>query len=127
MEKTAKKLTMCELYYRWGKCNEYINGYFCSELWDRKSYTTNNQNGTIRLIDQNKIRLPKLKEFKIKIHRQLPQDGLIKSATISSIRMEFDREILPVIPKKETILGLDYSSKTLVETILNIIVKPKPN
>ncbi|MGM0329248.1 IS200/IS605 family element RNA-guided endonuclease TnpB [Enterococcus sp. AZ084] len=47
-----------------------------------QSYTTNNQNGTIALIDNQFVKLPKLKSLvKITLHRQ--PKGLIKSATIS--------------------------------------------
>jgi len=48
----------------------------------RQSYKTNNQNGMIRLSnDNNKIKLPKIGWVKVKAHRKLK--GLIKSATIS--------------------------------------------
>lgn len=95
---------------------------FKSKHKDRKSYTTNNQGGTIRLIDENHIRIPKLKDIKIKLHRQIPQNHTIKSATISktptgkysiSILTEYEEEIKPVNPIKETTIGLDYSSKSL--------------
>ncbi len=95
---------------------------FKSKHRDKKSYTTNNQKGNIRLVDNSHIRLPKLKDIRIKLHRQLPQDAIIKSATISqtasgkyyiSILMEFDIETDPVTPTKDTILGIDYSSKEL--------------
>lgn len=95
---------------------------FKSKHKDRKSYTTNNQNGTIRLIDSNHIRLPKLKDVKIKLHRNIPLDYEIKSATISqtasgkyyiSILVEYDTEIQPVFPNADNIIGLDYSSKAL--------------
>lgn len=95
---------------------------FKSKHHDRKSYTTNNQKGTIRLIDDKTIRLPKLKDVRIKLHRQLPPDAVIKSATISqtptgkyyiSILVEYAAEITPLTAKPETTLGLDYSSKSL--------------
>ena len=95
---------------------------FKSKHHDKKSYTTNNQGGTIRLIDSKTIRLPKLKDVRIKLHRQLPKDAVIKSATISktptgkyyiSVLVELEIDIQPVIPRKETTLGLDYASKTL--------------
>jgi putative transposase len=38
---------------------------FKSKHRDKKSYTTNNQGGTIRLIDDRTIRLPKLKDVRI--------------------------------------------------------------
>lgn len=95
---------------------------FKSKHHDKKSYTTNNQGGTIRLIDSKTIRLPKLKDVRTKFHRQLPQNAVIKSATISktptgkyyiSTLVEFETDIAPVTPTAETVLGLDYSSKSL--------------
>jgi len=95
---------------------------FKSKHRDRKSYTTNNQKGTIRIIDSKTIRLPKLKDVRIKMHRQLPQNVLIKSATISqtptgkyyiAILVEYEAQIEPVTPTVDTTIGLDYSSKTL--------------
>ncbi|MEA4900910.1 RNA-guided endonuclease TnpB family protein [Desulfitobacterium sp.] len=89
---------------------------------DKKSYTTNNQKGTIRLMDSKTIRLPKLKDVRIKLHRQLPKEAVIKSATISktptgqysiSVLVEYETDIVPITPTVETVLGLDYSSKTL--------------
>ena len=90
---------------------------------DRKSYTTNNQKGSIRLIDSKTIRLPKLKDVRIKLHRQLPKNSIIKSATISqtptgkyyiAILVEFEAKIEPITPTLDSTLGLDYSSKSLV-------------
>lgn len=46
------------------------------------SYTTNNQNGTIKILDSKYLKVPKLKTLiKMKVHR--PLTGEIKSATIS--------------------------------------------
>ena len=47
-----------------------------------QSYTTNNQNGTVALLNNKFIKVPKLKSLiRIKLHRQ--PKGIIKSATIS--------------------------------------------
>lgn len=95
---------------------------FKSRHHDRKSYTTNNLKGSIRIIDSNTIRLPKLKDVRIRMHRPMPADAVIKSATISltrtgkyyiSVLVEYEKEIEPITPKKEKILGLDYSSGML--------------
>lgn len=95
---------------------------FKSKRVSKKSYTTNNQKGTIRLIDSKTLRLPKLKDVKIKLHRQLPKDSKIKSATISqtptgkyyvSILVSYEAKSDIKIPVPETVLGLDYSSQTL--------------
>lgn len=57
---------------------------FKSNHDSHKSYTTNFTNGNIAvLFDSNKIKLPKLKLVKAKLHRKF--DGKIKSATISQV------------------------------------------
>lgn len=95
---------------------------FKSKHHNRKSYTTNNQKGTIRLINSKTIRLPKLKNVRVKMHRQLPPNVIIKSATISqtptgkyyiSILVEYEAKIKPITPTVENAIGLDYSSKAL--------------
>ena len=55
---------------------------FKSAKHDRKSYTTNNSNGTIA-ITGNYIKLPKLGKVKAVIHRVPELNWVIKSATIS--------------------------------------------
>jgi putative transposase len=95
---------------------------FKSKHRDKKSYTTNNQSGTIRIVDGSHIRVPILKDIKIKLHRQIPRESTIKSAAISespsgkyyiSILVEYETEINPVNPQKEEVVGLDYSSGEL--------------
>ncbi len=56
---------------------------FKSKKRSKLSYTTNNQGGTISISNENHIRLPKLKDVKIKMHRHIPDTHIIKSATIS--------------------------------------------
>ena len=87
---------------------------FKSKRKSNKSYRTINQNGTIR-IENNKVKLPKLGYVKIKLHRELPPNSKICSATISekngkyyiSVLVEYEKEITKVEPIKT--LGLDYS------------------
>ncbi len=93
---------------------------FKSAKHSRKSYTTNNQHGTIAIIDDKYIKLPKIGKVKAVIHRAPNNDWVIKSATISkssddlyyvSILFEFEQIINKVEPIKS--IGLDYSSKGL--------------
>ncbi len=57
---------------------------FKSKHNNHKSYTTNYTNGNIDVdFDNNKIKLPKLKYIKAKVHRKFK--GIIKSATISQV------------------------------------------
>lgn len=92
---------------------------FKSKKKCKAAYTTNNQNGTISIVDGNHIRLPKLKNIKCKIHRQIPETQIIKSATISrnscnkyyiSILVEYEKEDVYIQLDKNKALGLDYSS-----------------
>ena len=77
-----------------------------------QSYTTNNQNGTVALIDSKFIKVPKLKSLvRIKLHRQ--PKGMIKSATISRhysgkyyISLLCKEEISE-LPKTNSAIGID--------------------
>ncbi|WP_214724713.1 IS200/IS605 family element RNA-guided endonuclease TnpB [Exiguobacterium sp. s143] len=53
---------------------------FKSKHSDRASYTTNNQNGSVR-IENNRVKLPKIGFVKFKQHRSF--QGIIKSVTVS--------------------------------------------
>ncbi|MCJ0584890.1 IS200/IS605 family element RNA-guided endonuclease TnpB [Enterococcus cecorum] len=77
-----------------------------------QSYTTNNQNGTVALIDNKFIKVPKLKSLiRIKLHRQ--PKGMIKSATISrhaSGRYYISllcKEEINELPKTNSAIGID--------------------
>lgn len=83
------------------------------------SYTTNNQKGSIR-IENNKIKLPKIGFVKLIQHREIPNDHIIKSVTISktrtnkyyiSVLVEYETQVV----KKdiEKVIGLDFSMKEL--------------
>ena len=56
---------------------------FKSAKHSRKSYTTNNQNGTVSIIESKYIRLPKIGKVKAVIHRIPDEEWTIKSATVS--------------------------------------------
>ena len=86
---------------------------------NRQSYSTNNQNGSVR-IEDGKIKLPKVGFVKIIQHRELEPRSKIKTVTISktpsgeyyvSILIEYENQVLKMIPK--TFVGLDYSMKEL--------------
>ena len=89
---------------------------FKSKHDNQKSYKTNFTNGNIAVnFDKNKVKLPKLKWVKIKLHRQF--NGSIKSATISqtpsgkyyiSFLVETVHKILPRVDGK---IGLDLGIK----------------
>ena len=93
---------------------------FKSKKYNHKSYTTNNQNGTI-YIENNRIKIPKLKSMiKIKQHREFV--GLIKSCTISQkpsgkyyIAMLVDTENIQ-LPKLDTKVGIDLGIKEFAIT-----------
>ena len=91
---------------------------FKSKKKSVSKYTTNNQNGTIAIVN-NKLKLPKVGLVKIKQHRIIPSDQRIKSATITktpsgkyyvSILVEYDKVIPNITLDKNKALGLDYAS-----------------
>lgn len=86
----------------------------------KKSYTTNNQKGTIQITD-SKIKLPKIGKIKARIHRKADETWTIKSATISqekdnkyyvSVLYEYEKEI-EKITITDRVIGLDYKSDGL--------------
>ena len=88
----------------------------------RKSYTTNNQKGTVSIIDDKYIRLPKIGKVKAVIHRSPDNDWIIKSATVSqesdgkyyiSVLFEFEKVEHTYIADKTNAIGLDYASDGL--------------
>lgn len=92
---------------------------FKSKKRDGASYTTSNVNEVIRVIDNNHIKLPKIKSLRIKLHRQLPNNSKIKSATIErkpsgkyfiSLCVEYENQIPDIKLDKNKSIGLDYSS-----------------
>jgi putative transposase len=100
------------------------NGFpkFKSAKHSRKSYTTNNQHGTVAIIDSKYIRLPKIGKVKAVIHRVPDDSWTIKSATVSqesdgkyyiSVLFEFENIVNPYVADKTNAIGLDYASDGL--------------
>lgn len=94
---------------------------FKSAKHSRKSYTTNNQKGTVAIIDNRYIRLPKVGNVKAVIHRIPDMDWMIKSATVSqdrdgkfyvSILFEYDK-VITMVAISDHVIGLDYKSDGL--------------
>ena len=106
------------------KSRKKKNGFpkFKSAKHSRKSYTTNNQHGTVAIIDNKYIKLPKIGKVKAVIHRIPDSDWIVKSATVSqesdkkyyiSILFEFENAINPYVADKTNAIGLDYASDGL--------------
>lgn len=92
---------------------------FKSKKKDKASYTTSNVNNIIKIIDNKHIKLPKIKLLKIVLHRQIPDNYKIKSATIEkkpsgkyyiSILTEYESQVPQVNLDISKSIGLDYSS-----------------
>ena len=83
----------------------------------KQSYTTHTTNNNIRL-EGNGIKLPKLGILKLRKHRELPVNSIIKAATISknasnkyyvSLRIEYIEEIIDINNDFKEVIGLDFS------------------
>ena len=106
------------------KSRKKKNGFpkFKSAKHSRKSYTTNNQNGTVAIIDNRYIKLPKVGKVKAVIHRIPDGNWVIKSATVSqesdgkyyiSVLFEFEDVGNAYIADNTNAIGLDYASDGL--------------
>ena len=95
---------------------------FKKKTYNQK-FKTNNQNGTVGLIDSIFLKIPKLKTpIRIKLHRQPPNDAVIKSVVIersssgeyyASILVETNIEPLT---KGMNSIGIDLGLKTFAVT-----------
>jgi len=107
---------------------------FKSKKKDKNSYTTNNVKNNIKIVD-NKIKIPKIGFMNVKYHRQILDNQLIKSCTISktstgkyyiSILVEFEQQVIQKEININNILGLDYSQYELyVDSMDKIANYPK--
>ena len=106
-----------------GRTRKKKSGFpkFKSFKRSKRSYTTNNRNGTIA-IRNNSIKLPKIKSVKAEIHRMPDEKWILKSATMSqdrdgnyyaSILFAFEEEKLTYKTDTNNAIGLDYASDGL--------------
>ena len=95
---------------------------FKSAKHSRKSYTTNNQNGTVAIIDSRYIRLPKIGNVRAVIHRVPGTDWKLKSATVScssddryyvSVLFEYENSASTYVVDENNAIGMDYASDGL--------------
>ena len=94
---------------------------FKSKKKQKDSYTTNNVNNNIRLSIKGKtglLKLPKLGEIKLFIHRKIKPDGKLKSITVKhlpngkytfSLLYAYDDEIVNYKINPNNAIGLDMS------------------
>lgn len=94
---------------------------FKSAKHSRKSYTTNNQHGTVA-VTENSIKLPKIGYVKAVIHRKPDNNWAVKSATVSkesdgkfyiSVLFEFADAVNSYVSNTTNAIGLDYASDGL--------------
>lgn len=94
---------------------------FKSAKHSRKSYTTNNQHGTVA-VTENSIKLPKIGYVKAVIHRKPDNNWVVKSATVSkesdgkfyiSVLFEFADAVNSYVSNTTNAIGLDYASDGL--------------
>ena len=95
---------------------------FKSAKHSRKSYTTNNQNGTVAIIDSRYIRLPKIGKVRAVIHRVPGTDWKLRSATVScssddryyvSVLFEYKNSASAYVADENNAIGMDYASDGL--------------
>lgn len=101
--------------------NHYGEPQFKSKKKSKRSYTSMCVNRNIRIEDRY-ILLPKLGKVRIKMHRQLPKNARITSATVSksvsgkyhvSLTCEYEIEDIHIKLDKNKSIGLDYAMNGL--------------
>lgn len=103
---------------------------FKSAKHSQKKYTTNNntnnKNPSISIVDNKYIKLPKIGLVKAVVHRNIPDNYVLKAATISeepdgsfyvSVLYEYEDNI-QFVDSIHTHIGLDYKSNGLYENSL---------
>lgn len=103
----------------WNNPKHFRKPRYKTKKGGRYSYTTSQINNNVR-IEGSKLRLPKVGMVKIRLHRPLMENSTIKTVTVSktptgkyyvSILVEYENQILPVIPEK--FVGLDFTMNGL--------------
>lgn len=92
---------------------------FKSKKKGQNSYTTNNQDGTIAIVDDSYVKVPKLKvPIRFINHRPIPDGYIIKAATISKdilgnyyIAFLCEYYVEETVVPVNTLVGLDYSQQ----------------
>ena len=128
----ALQNSISELFDAFSRFFSHQNNYpkFKLKRFDKQSYTTLNNNNTIRLIDDTHIRLPKLGNVRIKLSKQV--NGKIKRATISKsksgkyyVSLCCDVDDIPQLDKTGAIIGIDLGIKDfLIDSNGNKISNP---
>ena len=94
---------------------------FKSAKHSKKSYTTNNQNGTVAVFADG-IRLPKIGIVPAKIHRKPGNGWVVKSATVSqdsagayyaSVLFQYESPVINHVIDVNNAIALDYKSNGL--------------
>lgn len=110
-------------FFKSCKTKKHDRGFpkFKSAKTSKRSYTTNNQNGTIEVGDSF-IKVPKVGKVKAVIHREAEAGWKLKSATVSqssdgnfwcSVLFEYENQIYSVCADTDKAIGLDYKSDGL--------------
>lgn len=124
------KVNLEMAYNNFFKSNNFNFPKFKSKKNTKLSYTTYNNvsnnggNGSIEVMDNGRyIKLPKLKQVRVKAHRQIGKYEVIKSCTISkapsgkyyiSILLKYEKEMInKKITDESQVVGLDFSMKEL--------------
>lgn len=115
------QLDLQEAYTKFFKEKKVGFPKFKSSKHCRKAYTTNNQKGSVAIVDKG-IKLPKIGVVKAKLHRLPSSQWKVKGATVSldsdnkfyvSVLFEYVTSNTPVSIDINNSIGLDYKSNGL--------------
>lgn len=94
-------------------------------------------NGSIKFLDGNHIQLPKVGRIKVKLHRALPTNRLVKITTVTikhystgdwtvSLLLKSDEPFCPTPPKTNQTVGIDLNTENFLTTSDgNVVANPR--
>lgn len=103
------------------------SNHYSSAIVKKHGGTPSLYNGSIKFLDRNHIQLPKLGPIKVKLHRSLPTNRLVRIATVTikhyatgqwtvSLLLKSDEPFHQALPNTNQAVGIDLNTENFLTT-----------
>lgn len=103
------------------------SNHYSSALVKKNGGVPSLYNGSIKFVDKNHLTLPKLGKVKVKVHRNLPTNKLVRIATVTikhlatgewyvSLLLKSDEPFNALAPKTASRIGVDLNTENFLTT-----------
>ena len=103
------------------------SNHYSSVIVKKHGGTPSLYNGSIKFLDRNHIQLPKLGPIKVKLHRSLPTNRLVRIATVTikhyatgqwtvSLLLKSDEPFHQALPNTNQAVGIDLNTENFLTT-----------